>query len=239
MSDPFQDARLSVETRISRNLSESENMDRAGLDYYHPDGDGYMKGFNIERTVVSGVVTSIREVSDVPSNILDQAVEIFHETGIKEARKRKKKYIVFACIYNAALALGYPVFLTDLAEKCGMTKDEITPAMSIFGKCGDKKLIVSTHMEPSAFIFPLCQELNRESLTEDIQTVISDVLDRQPGLMDVQPMLVAAASIHYYATILGMSDVTVTKLAEVSGLTASSIEKMSKNVGFYHNDCDG
>ena len=75
-------------------------------------------------------------------------------------------------------------------------------------------------------------------MTEDIQNVVTEVLERAPGLNDFQPTLVAAATIHYYANILSITDVTVRKLAEVSGLTASSIDKMSKNISFYHNDCD-
>ena len=239
VSDPFQDGRdTRVELSGERNLPGSQSMDRSSLDYFHPDGDGFTKGCSVRKTSVPGVITGIRAIQDVPSEILEQAVAVFHQTGFKEARKRRKTYIIFGCVYNAALALGYPVILPSLAKKCGMTPEEITPAMSVFSKCGNKKLIVSVHMTPSMFIYPLCQELNRDNLTEDVQTVVTEVLERAPGLRDSQPILVAAAAVHYYASILSMSDVTVDKLAKASGLTASSIDKMSKTISYYHNDCD-
>lgn len=241
MADPFRDGRISIETRIEvndeRNLSDTQIMDRTGLDYFHPDGDGYTKGCSIRKTSVSAVILGIRAIQDIPNDILEQAVAVFHQTGFKEARKHRKIYIIFGCIYNAALSLDYPVILPDLAKQCDMTPGEITQAMSVFSKCGNKGLMVSTHMTPSMYVYPFCKGLNQEALTEDILHVVTEVLARAEELEDAQPTLVAAGAIYYYTSILDIG-ITKEEIAAVSGLTKSSIEKMSKDISYFHNDCE-
>lgn len=236
MSDPFEDIGDSISHRISSNLHGSKNMDRASLDYYHPDGDGYNKSWNVTKNTESAVITSIREI-DVPSEILDQAIAIFNKTGVKEARKKKKQHIVFACIYNAALSQNYAIFTQELAEKCGMKKCEITSAMTTFGKCANKELIVSAHIPATSYIFKICESINAEALTGDVTTVVNDVIDRQPSLEDKPPKLVAAGAIHYWANILEFEGVTKESISKNTGLTVGSIEKMSKEIAHYHNDC--
>lgn len=236
MSDPFTDIGDSINSRISSNLSATKNMDRDSLNYYHPDGSGFNKSWNITKNTESAVITSIREI-DVPSEILDQAVAIFNKSGVKEARKKKKQHIVFACIYNAALSQNYAIFTQELAKKCGMEKNEISSAMTTFGKCADKELIVSAHIPATSYIFKICESINAEAISEDVTTVVNDVIERQPSLEDKPPKLVAAGAIHYWGNILGFEGVTKELISKNTGLTTGSIEKMSKEVAHYHNDC--
>ena len=224
-------------TSVNENFSDTQTMDRSALDYFQPDG-GFIRGGSIKKITTPSVVLGIRAVKGVPEDIIEQAVEFYYKTGVKEARKNRKTYIIFGCIYNAALSFNHPLVAKKLAKQCGMRHDEITTAMSTFNKCGNKDLVINIHVTPSMFIHHLCWEINMDHMVDDIKMVIAEVMDRAPQLQDYQPLLMAAAAIYYYVNMLLTGSVTLAQLSEASCITASSIEKLSKDIDYYHNDCE-
>lgn len=172
-----------------------------------------------ERTLLKDM-----EQLQIPDDVRQRADQIYQRLPINTRRGNKRKQLIYWCVFNAFLELGYKKNPQDVARIVGIRSGEITKANSAYSEIqtGYRSACRVVEFSPTHFIPQYCQELKLdENYTEQIVSFAGQLLKQTPSLMEGTPQAIAAGLTMYYLTLHGVTIdnkqfATIVKLSEVT-----------------------
>ncbi len=176
------------------------------------------------RTIMNDLVTI-----DITDDVKKEADDVFQKLGTPTHRGKKRKQLIFFCIYQAYKNLHSVKDPNSILKLIGLERPDIAKAVSLFTSQYLPDDI--QRVTPIYFIsqyFELCG-LSLKLKTEII-SMASNILDKSPHLYELLPQYVAISFLLYYMMINGItydlnqfcskidkSPITVTKLCNEIG----------------------
>ena len=173
---------------------------------------------------------------DIPEDVRNMSEQIFQQLETNTKRGRRRKKLLFYCIFNAYKELGHPQDPKLIAELVGISATEMTKAFSM---CSE----LQTNYKPSSVFYSPLDYISIEFLEEvgldeqcldDILKLGQSILEKDPDLYENYPQVVAAGIILYYMTINGAT-VNKKEFARVVKRSEMTISKCLKRISQVHN----
>lgn len=171
--------------------------------------------------------------SDIPEKIIALANTKFLKVVEYTGKKTNRKCVVAACIFKAYQDSGQFIELSKLQEIF-----DINQPKKISAKINEVELACDTpkrkftnaiDLIPSVLDkFGYTNEYKRSCMNE-IERIYNNVYNKSNALKRAKPQSVAAGLVYYYLRFSNI-DVTRAKFVEISGLTANTLNKITKEI---------
>lgn len=163
------------------------------------------------------------EKLDFPLDIINTASDIYKAVDPGTKRGKRRRQLIFACVYRAHRELGMAVIPVRLAEVCGIERSDITKALAMIPSDVEN----STPAEYIKTHFNTLQKHLRfpDDTLDHLLDMTHIIVENAPDLLDEKPQNVAAAILVFYLKnngvtinkkmykeIFGCSDMTLNKL---------------------------
>jgi transcription initiation factor TFIIIB Brf1 subunit/transcription initiation factor TFIIB len=159
------------------------------------------------------------------------ANDIYQQLNLTTKRGRQRRKLIFYCVIKAYRELGIVCDPKVVAKEVGIKTTDINKAMNIgneYSRLSGNNNNGFYH-KPQDFIPEYCKQLMiPEDCTQDILRLTSNIIEKQPSILENYPQILAAAIILYYLTTHGVnidieefsrmflrSPVTIQKLVKV------------------------
>jgi transcription initiation factor TFIIIB Brf1 subunit/transcription initiation factor TFIIB len=154
-------------------------------------------------------------------------------------RKRKRKYVVFYCLYEAHRELHLTVDPRALAQSIGLSKGDVTKAVSMCSPMQTGYRPVAETTSPLQVIPILCEKfsISQDALRSIIDTgtrVLSNDSGGDDRLMESSPLAVAAGIIKYHFDINGVP-IKGKEFASTVSFSEATINQMVKRISLVDN----
>lgn len=168
-------------------------------------------------------------------DIRNEAERIFQQLEIKTKRSKRRKKLLFYCVFNAYKSLGQSRDPKTVAEEIGMSPNEMTKALSMCSECQTGYRPPSVFHSPLQFLPEYYAQTNLDpSDYSMIDTFAKNILAKDPDLLQHYPQVVAAGILLYYTTINGIT-VDKKKFSELVRRSEMTINKMFKRISNLDN----
>jgi len=167
--------------------------------------------------------------------IIQEAEHIFHQLDLGTKRGRRRRQLLFYCIYMAHIRLGLVVEPRHIAHLVGIEPGDITKALTMCSETQTGYTAPFVNYTPFDFLPHYYQAvgLDRGGL-DAVTTLARTILEKEPKLYDVYPQTVAGGILYYYLSINGAS-IDDKTFARIIGRSSASITKMARRVSCIHN----
>lgn len=159
----------------------------------------------------------------ISNEIKNKANEIYIRMGPDTTRAKKRKLLLFHCVYNAYRELGINIAPSEIGQMFNLTQGQMTKTTSMFSalQTGYRSPIVIKII--SDYIPEYCQQLGLD--TDDVMIVVNRIINKQnPELMACVPQTIAIGLIKYYLSINGIELDDKTVLSKVGQRSDTTIE---------------
>lgn len=233
---------VSESVELKFNSVEMDDVDEEGeVDdaKFYVGGNGgkveYTKCHSIPKSADRSIMNDLEKLN-LPEDVKLEAERIFHRLSTSTKRGKRRKKLLFYCIFNAYNMLGQPQDPKFIAELVDISPTEMTKAFSMCSEIQTNYRPPNIHKTPLDFLPQHIQRVGLDSTcTDDIMALGSEVLLKDPELYEHYPQVVAAGILLYYLTINGIS-VDKKKFAELFRRSEMTIVKMFKRISQVHNE---
>jgi len=170
---------------------------------------------------------------NIPDDIKKDAERIYHTLNYHIRRGRKRKKMIFYCIYNAFLEhdIIYDPYI--LADFIGLEANEVQKCFSMFIVDNYKPVLKKFH--PKDFFPHYCKifNINLDALPR-LEKLCNEIINKDKSLLEMFPQTVSASILYYFLTING---ITINKLEFCKKLKRSEtfITKLYEKIASIHN----
>lgn len=190
--------------------------------------------------------TIIKELNKfkIPDNIKLQADLIYNKLNLATRRGKRRKQMLFFCIYNAYKELNIPPFPIKIAEIVGLKKNEINKSFSMFSELQTGYKPRNLNLTALDMLPELCKSLGfndndielcisvgKEIIDNDIKNNSSNLNER---LDQEYPQVVATGILRYFTEINGI-DINKKKFADNVCISDNAIKNIKDKVSMIHN----
>ena len=198
---------------------------------FREDSDSFGKHYG--KSSEKSIMTDLSDF-DLTDDIKIKADEIFRSMKIPTRRGRRRRKVVFYCVFQAYKETGLPKDPKELALKMGIDPNEISKAFSMCSETETGYRPEPRKSTPLEFI-PIYYPFT--GLTDDgmskVRALTREILEKDSDLSDQFPQTVAAAILIYYMNINGVQyDKT---FAQKVGKSDVTLTTMAKRVAIAHN----
>ena len=173
---------------------------------------------------------------NVPNDIKVEAEGVFRQLNTNTKRGRRRKKLLFYCIFIAYTKLGQPKDPKAIADLVGISSTEMTKAFSMCSESQTNYKTPIVHWSPLDFIPEYIESVGLElDCLDDVVKLGTEILRKDPELLESYPQVVAGCIIMYYMTINGAININKKRFAEVLKKSEMTISKMFKKVAKAHN----
>jgi len=228
----------SINNLLKQFLEDDTDLDSFDDEYIQEIPQFYSGGVGRSEYTNCHVIPKITEKSilpdllkiNIPDDIRNEAEKIFQQLKTNTKRGKRRKKMLFYCIFNAYKSLGQPQDPKVIAELVGISATEITKALSMCSESQTNYRPIAVFRQPLDFIPIYHSEvgLNPDCLSSVLELAHS-ILNKDPDLYDEYPQVVAAGILHYYMTINGVS-VDKKQFAKIFKKSEMTITKMFKRI---------
>lgn len=137
-----------------------------------------------------------------PDDVKSQADTIYKRLDVGTNRGKKRKKLIFYCVYNAYKEIGIKPNPKKIAEEIGIKPGEMSKALSMFSEVqtGYKSLNVLTR--PEDLIVDNAKNLGfTDEAINSLLEFCTDILTRHPELREKFPQTVAAGLLKYFMVL--------------------------------------
>lgn len=171
-----------------------------------------------------------------PPEIVVKADEIYSQMIIGSKRGIKKKLVLFFCARAAYDSMGIPEDPSHIAERCGITRSDISRANSL---CAPSKTTFKAPLVnygPKDYIDTFYQKiinlgmlLHNDAFLTAMHEICEEALLKDTTLRDEKPHTMAAAVIIYY---LSLNNLTLekSKYTELFGFSEMTLMKIRNKI---------
>lgn len=194
----------------------------------------YTNHHAIPKSSDKSILTDLDKLN-IPDEVKTEAERIFQrlETNTKRGKRRKK--LLFYCVFHAYSSLGPSKDPKAIAELVGISSTEMSKAFSM---CSESQ---TNYKPPTAFHSPLefipeyLQLIGLDPIClGSIIDIANDILSKDPELAENYPQVVAAGILLYYMTINGVI-INKKEFAKMVRRSEMTISKIYKRISQIHN----
>lgn len=173
---------------------------------------------------------------NIPDDIRIEAEGVFRELKTNTKRGRRRRKLLFYCIFVAYTKLGQPKDPKTIADMVGISSTEMTKAFSMCSESQTNYKSPIVHWSPMDFIPEYLEQIGLEmDCLDDVMKLSQNILDKDPDLYESYPQVVAGGILMYYMTINGVININKKRFAEVLKKSEMTISKMYKRIAQVHN----
>ncbi len=171
----------------------------------------------------------------LPVNIINLSESIYQNMTVGTKRGRRRRMLLFYCVFTAYNREKIPVDPVSLANRCGLERSEISKALSMCSHVDKNYTEQIVRYTPKNYIPMYFKKLNDtlikfpDGAIEEIYNLTDEIMKLKPDLYDEKPLTVAAAIMVFYLefyckcsidkkeykTIFGRSDMTINKIKKI------------------------
>jgi len=172
---------------------------------------------------------------DVSENVKIKANEIYNRLQCSTKRGKRRKLLLFYCLYNAYNEFYIPIDPKILALKIGIKSGDITKSLSMFSELNTGYKPQTMRITALEIIPEYCRIFNfEEDSISNVLDITKEILNKNPNLNNKKPQNVAAGIIVYFSIINGIS-FSKKELSKMLNLSEVTINSMYKEVSNIHN----
>ena len=173
---------------------------------------------------------------NIPNDIKVEAEGVFRQLNTNTKRGRRRKKLLFYCIFMAYTKLGQPKDPKAIADLVGISSTEMTKAFSMCSESQTNYKTPIVHWSPLDFIPEYIEPVGLElDCLDDVLKLGREVLEKDAELYESYPQVVAGCIIMYYMSINGAININKKRFAEVLKKSEMTISKMFKKIAKAHN----
>ena len=181
-----------------------------------------------------GILPDMENV-DIPDDVKAIANNIFKHLNLPTHRGKRRKLLVFFCIYNAYAELNAAKDPRSLATTVGIDPNEITKAFSLFSEVQTGYRTRSLRTNPLDLVQEYCARIRDVELNVEMVKVLTKrILDKSLKLREMYPQKVTAGVIQYYMSINGIK-YNKKLFVEAMKLSEATISSMYREVSIIDN----
>lgn len=171
----------------------------------------------------------------IPDNIKVEAEKIFQQLDLRTKRGKRRKRLLFYCVYNAYKTLGQTKDPKIVASVVGIANKEITKAFSMCSAVQTNYQPPTKQHSPEEYI-QNCMDLVglNQDCYQDVVEKCQIVLNADPSLEEEYPQNVAIAVVYLYIIING-GKLDRKDFSEIFKLSGMTIYKMYNRVEAAYN----
>jgi transcription initiation factor TFIIIB Brf1 subunit/transcription initiation factor TFIIB len=159
-----------------------------------------------------------------PEDIKNKAEEIFQRLNTTTRRGRRRKQLVFFCIYSAYKELGLAKDPKGIAITIGIKPSSTARAVAMYSESQTGYRSKDIDIDPLSYIPEYCEQLQILDMAEPcIEFCKGEILERFYELSDRSPQKIACGFLCYFLDANGF-EVDFKKIAQVVGLSAATIK---------------
>lgn len=212
---------------------ESDNIDSPYI--YSNHSSEYTNCHVVPKLSQRTILQDLEKI-DIPDIVKKESERIFQELKTSTKRGRRRKKLLFYCIFNAYNLLGKPQDPKIIAELVGISPTEITKSFSMCSESQTKYRPPTVFHSPVDFIPQYLKDVGLDDGCLDAVTDLADrILNKEPELKENYPQVVAAGILLYYMTINGV-EVNKKEYAKIIRRSEMTISKMFKRIWKIDND---
>lgn len=194
---------------------------------------GDIKNHIPAKTFTFSIMNELNKIN-IPDDIKKDAERIYHTLNYHIRRGRKRKKMIFYCIYNAFLEhdIIYDPYI--LADYIGLESNEVQKCFSMFMVDNYKPVLRRFH--PKDFFYHYCKIFNIGlDILPELEKLCDEIIDKDKTLLETFPQTVAASILYYFLTIKG---ITINKVEFCKKLKRSEtfITKLYERIASIHNN---
>jgi transcription initiation factor TFIIIB Brf1 subunit/transcription initiation factor TFIIB len=181
------------------------------------------------------------EAAGFPPEIVVKADEIYGQMDSGLKRGAKYRQLMFFCVHAAYNTLRIPEDPSNLARMCNISVSEISKAFSMCSPSKTNYKPPCIHWEPRdylKFYYKKIIDLDiisfHDGVLEDINSICSEVMEKNRELKDEKPQTVAAAVLVFYLQLHGCA-IDVKKYNEIFSRSQMTIGKVKNKVALAYN----
>ena len=195
----------------------------------------FSKCHMMTKKVDRSILTDLDKLN-IPNDIKVEAEGVFRQLNTNTKRGRRRKKLLFCCIFMAYTKLGQPKDPKSIADLVGISSTEMTKAFSMCSESQTNYKTPIVHWSPLDFIPEYIEPIGLElECLDDILELGKEILDKDSELLESYPQVVAGCIIMYYMHINGAVNINKKRFAEVLKKSEMTISKMFKKISKAHN----
>jgi transcription initiation factor TFIIIB Brf1 subunit/transcription initiation factor TFIIB len=228
--------KISVNEDINEKVNEiniEEEDEKIGEEIIsiQTNGKFYTQIKNTNKTIKNDL-----EQYKIPEEIKNEANRIYTNLKINTKRGRRRKLLIFYCIFNAYKSFNKPKDPKMVAEIVGIKPNEIPKALSMCSfKMPYTNKITNKLSTPIDFIKDYLNIININSTAlPKIIEFAENILKENPKLLVLYPQVVASGILYYYLIING-GQIDKKVFADAVKLSEMTISKIYNIISTSHN----
>lgn len=165
-------------------------------------GNGVKYDFTIVPTKNGnqGILKDLEQYS-IPQDVKEEANKIYKSLNISIKRGKRRKRVIFFCLFHAFHRLGQTKDPKQLADLLGISPTEATKASV---HCTEELV---EYYSPIDFLENIIESvgLDKSTCLEEIKALIQKVIEKDSEIQEFYPQVVAAAVVLFYMISQGYS----------------------------------
>lgn len=172
----------------------------------------------------------------LPDNVRIQAQEVARRLKLPIRRGKKRRQLLFYCLYSAYAELNIVQDPVTIAMMVGIERSQIGRALSLFSEA-QTGYAPPMHIASAVDFVPrYAEQMGLEAhIIGDLVSIAQAVIERDSELAESYPQKVAAAIVSYYLSLNNLFSVSISNLTVLSGFSEPTIKSVVKRVAAVHN----
>lgn len=172
----------------------------------------------------------------LPDNVRIQAQEVARRLKLPIRRGKKRRQLLFYCLYSAYAELNIVQDPVTIALMVGIERSQIGRALSLFSEA-QTGYAPPMHIASAVDFVPrYAEQMGLQAhIIGDLVSIAQAVIERDSELAESYPQKVAAAIVSYYLSLNNLFSVSSSNLTLLSGFSEPTIKSVVKRVAAVHN----
>jgi transcription initiation factor TFIIIB Brf1 subunit/transcription initiation factor TFIIB len=172
---------------------------------------------------------------DFPDEIKKTANQIFMSMNCPTKRSKKRKLLLFFCIYSAYMELGIPQIPNIIAKKVNISPSEVSKAMALFSESQTGYHPPYMLITPIHYLPDYCTKLGfSEETKEMVYSLAKNIMDTDKTLMEESPQKISAGIIQFFMVVNGIQ-FKKKEFAKMFGFSEVTINNIYKRIVSIHS----
>jgi hypothetical protein len=182
------------------------------------------------KKTVRSILPDLIEYNQFSEDIKNRANAIYMQMKHNTKRAKKRKLLLFFCVYSAYKELGINVNPSDLGHIFNLSSGELQKTESMFSHLQTGYKPVCNVRTIYDYISDYCIKIGMEEFIPNITLLCQTILLKNKDLSQASCQPAAAGMIKYYMTINGIELSNKNALAEAADRSDTTVECMYKRI---------
>lgn len=187
------------------------------------------------KKIVRSILSDLAEYTQFSEDIKIRANAIYMKMYHTTKRAKKRKLLLFFCVYSAYKELGINVNPSDLGHIFGLTSGQLQKTESMFSHLQTGYKPVCNIRTVYDYISDYCIKIGLEEYIPDITLLCQNIIAKHKDLAQSSSQPMAAGMIKYFMTINGIELEDQNALAVAADRSDTTISSFFKKLCLLDN----